>query len=51
MTLHVASTGTDADFIVKVIDVYPPSAPSQHATGPRMDAYEQLVHGNVFLAR
>ena len=51
VTLHVASTGTDADFIVKVIDVYPLNSPSQHASGPRMDAYEQLVHGNVFRAR
>jgi putative CocE/NonD family hydrolase len=51
VTLHIASTGSDADFIVKVIDVFPLSAPAQHAAGPRMDAYEQLVHGNVARAR
>jgi putative CocE/NonD family hydrolase len=49
--LHVATTGSDADFIVKVIDVYPAESPAQHAAGQRMDAYQQLVHGNVFRAR
>jgi hypothetical protein len=49
--LHVATSGTDADFIVKVVDVYPDDAPSQHAAGPVMAGYEQLVHGNVFRAR
>ncbi len=51
VSLHIASSGTDADFIVKVVDVFPLSAAAQHAGGPRMDAYEQLVHGNVFRAR
>jgi predicted acyl esterase len=51
VTLHVASTGSDADFVVKVVDVFPNDAPPQHAGGPRLDAYEQLVHGNVFRAR
>ncbi len=49
--LHVASTGTDADFIVKVVDVFPLESPPQYPGGPRLDAYEQLVHGNVFRAR
>ena len=59
VTLHVASTGTDADFIVKVIDVWPdvpPPArgappPSPVATDPAMDGYQQLVKGDVYRAR
>ncbi|MBC7894583.1 MAG: CocE/NonD family hydrolase [Cytophagaceae bacterium] len=49
--LHVAASGTDADFVVKVIDVYPDDSPPQHAAGPRMDGYQQLVHGNIMRAR
>jgi hypothetical protein len=51
VTLHLATTGTDGDVVVKVVDVFPDSAPAQHAGGPRMDGYEQLVHGNVFRLR
>jgi uncharacterized protein len=51
VTLHLATTGTDGDVVVKVVDVFPDSAPAQHAAGPRMDGYEQLVHGNVFRLR
>ena len=51
VTLHAATTGTDADFVVKVVDVYPPSDPPQQAGAPRMDGYEQLVHGNVMRMR
>lgn len=51
VTLHVATTGSDADFVVKVVDVFPNDAPPQVAGGPRPDAYEQLVHGNIFRAR
>ena len=31
MSLHVSTTGTDADFVVKLIDVYPGDYP--HAGG------------------
>ena len=49
--LRIASTGTDADFIVKVIDVWPDVQLSgRGATGP-MDGYEQLVKGDVYRAR
>ena len=51
VTLHAATSGGDADFVVKVIDAFPASAPAQHAAGPRMDGYEQLVHGNVMRMR
>lgn len=57
--LHVASTGTDADFVVKVIDVWPdvpPPArgappPAPDAPDPAMDGYQQLVKGDVYRAR
>ena len=51
VTLQVATTGTDADFIVKVIDVYPdvPLA-GRGGSGP-MDGFEQLVKGDVYRAR
>ncbi len=32
-SLHVATTGTDADWVVKVVDVYPPDFPDLHAAG------------------
>lgn len=41
-TLQVSMTGTDADFIVKVIDVWP-----DDATGG-MAGYQQLLRGEVF---
>ncbi|HEY4218904.1 MAG TPA: CocE/NonD family hydrolase [Gemmatimonadaceae bacterium] len=59
VSLDVSSTGTDADFIVKVIDVYPndaapnPEVPAAVATltGEQLRGYEQLVKGDVFRAR
>ena len=49
--LHVASTGTDADFVVKVIDVWPDVALAGRGGGGGMDGYEQLVKGDVYRAR
>jgi putative CocE/NonD family hydrolase len=40
-TLYVSTTGTDADFVVKLIDVYP----SHHE---KLSGYEQLVRGEPF---
>ncbi len=59
--LKVASTGTDSDFVVKLIDVYPedfPNPPSD-AVGKRilgappilMGGYEQLVRGEPMRAK
>ena len=53
--LFVSTTGTDADWVVKLIDVYPmayPEAPAEHEGGdvaaPKMamGGYQQLVRGN-----
>ena len=47
--LHVSTTGTDADWIVKVIDVYPDDHPdpTPNPTGVRLGGYQQLVRGDV----
>jgi putative CocE/NonD family hydrolase len=49
--LHVASTGTDADFVVKIIDQYPDNAAPEFDGGPRLDGYERLVRPGVARAR
>ena len=43
--LHVSTTGTDADYVVKLIDVYKPTEPDSHTGhGPcPLAGYEQLV--------
>ena len=48
--LVVGIFGTDADWIVKVIDVYPNDLPDPdpNPTGVRMGGYQQLVRGDVF---
>ncbi len=56
--LHVSTTGTDSDFVVKLIDVYPTDFPDQEQPGSpppqvrdvplpteRMGGYQQLVRG------
>jgi hypothetical protein len=52
--LWVSTTGTDADFVVKLIDVYPPDGPG----GPpppdsmvRLGGYQQLVRGEIMRGR
>ena len=47
--LHVATTGTDSDWIVKLIDVYPNDYPdpTPNPSGVRMGGYQQLVRGDV----
>lgn len=49
--LSIASTGSDADFVVKVIDVWPDLPLTGRAASGPMDGYEQLVKGDVFRAR
>ncbi|HZT79103.1 MAG TPA: CocE/NonD family hydrolase, partial [Gemmataceae bacterium] len=47
--LFVSTTGTDSDWVVKLIDVYPNDYPdpSPNPTGVRMGGYQQLVRGDV----
>jgi putative CocE/NonD family hydrolase len=47
--LHVSTTGTDSDWVVKLIDVYPNDYPdpNPNPTGVRMGGYQQLVRGDV----
>jgi uncharacterized protein len=47
--LAVSTTGTDADWVVKVIDVYPDDYPDPdpNPTGVKMGGYQQLVRGDV----
>ena len=51
VALHFASTGTDADFIVKVIDVHPDVQLGGRGPANVMDGYQQLVKGDVYRAR
>lgn len=47
--LFVSTTGTDADFVVKLIDVYPDNAPNNSQSGGqvKMDGFQMLVRGEV----
>jgi putative CocE/NonD family hydrolase len=47
--LVVSTTGTDADWVVKLIDVYPDSYPDPepNPAGLKMGGYQQLVRGDV----
>ena len=48
--LFVSTTGTDADWVVKLIDVYPGDHPNPdpNPTQVKMGSYQQLVRGDVF---
>lgn len=45
--LFASTTGTDADWIVKLIDVYP----EKHAADPKMGGYRLMVANEVFRGR
>ncbi len=51
--LFVSTTGTDADFDVKLIDVFPDNAPNWpgDTTGFKVAGYQQLVRGEPFRGR
>ena len=59
VNLRVSSSGTDSDFVVKVIDVYPDDYPTPPlptgqpvpANAVRMGGYQQLVRGEPFRAK
>jgi putative CocE/NonD family hydrolase len=48
--LSVSTSGTDSDFVVKLIDVYPSDFPNPNPNPKqlRMGGYEQLVRGEPF---
>ena len=56
VNLHVSTTGTDSDFVVKLIDVYPndyptPAPPANQpvrSDAVRLGGYQQLVRGEPF---
>jgi hypothetical protein len=52
-SLQVSSSGTDSDFVVKLIDVYPPEFPNSepNPAGVQMGGYQQLVRGEPMRAR
>lgn len=49
-SLQVSTTGTDADWVVKVVDVYAGDFPDPNPNPAhiRMGGYQQLVRGDVF---
>jgi len=49
VTLNVSTDGTDADWVVKVIDVYPDDYPdpTPNPSGVHMGGFQQLVRGDV----
>jgi putative CocE/NonD family hydrolase len=49
-SIHASTTGTDADWIVKLIDVYPGDAPDNNPNprGVRMGDFQILLAGEVF---
>jgi len=51
--LHVSTTGTDADFVVKLIDVLPGDTPNNdpNPAGVRMGHFQMLLAGEVFRAK
>jgi putative CocE/NonD family hydrolase len=50
--LFFSTTGTDADWIVKLIDVYPGNAPNNSPNpGVRMGDYQMLLAGEVFRSK
>jgi hypothetical protein len=48
--LHVSTSGTDSDFVVKLIDVYPNDypEPDPNPKAVHMGGYQQLVRGEPF---
>jgi len=50
--LYVSTTGTDSDFVVKLIDVYPNDTPDNEPSGGfRMGGYQQLVRSEAMRGR
>jgi len=52
-SLRVSTTGTDSDWVVKLIDVYPDDFPdpTPPVAGVKMGGYQQLLRGECFRGR
>lgn len=50
-TLYVSTSGTDSDWVVKLIDVYPDDRRDVSSSGARMGGYQQLVRGEPMRGR
>ena len=52
-SLHVSTTGTDSDWVVKLVDVYPGDFPNPepNPADVKLGGYQQLVRGDVFRGR
>lgn len=53
-SLYVSTSGTDSDFVVKLIDVFPDDAPDTSfstAAGTHMSGYQMLVRGEPMRAK
>ncbi|HEY6168323.1 MAG TPA: CocE/NonD family hydrolase [Verrucomicrobiae bacterium] len=50
VTLHVSTSGTDSDWVVKLVDVYPGDFPdpTPNPAEAKLGGYQQLVRGDVF---
>ena len=46
--IWVKTTGTDADFVVKVIDVWPDGSTATSPRSKPMAGYEQMLKGDIF---
>jgi putative CocE/NonD family hydrolase len=51
VTLHVATSQTDADWVVKLIDVFPGDLPSTSAKGKPLAGYQMLVRSEIIRGR
>src|SRR5262249_23412430 len=51
--LWVSTTGTDADFVVKLVDVFPfdVADPDPNPSGVHMGGYQMLVRGEIMRGR
>ena len=52
-SLQVSTSGSDADWVVKLIDIYPPDAPDDSPQGKtvKMGGYQMLLAGEVFRSK
>ena len=49
--LYVSTTGTDSDWIVKLIDVYPSDSPDSDYCNEKMGDFQMLLAGEIFRSK